>query len=181
MPLVVVQKTRALAAFGAALAFVCTEFCGSPVVAAELTVHPMRRTAVIATVNTLEGALIQAYQNNPQLNAQRASVRATDENVPQALSGYRPRVSATIQVGEQYTDVTTRQFANGQPIYNQQSGTMTPQTYSLNSSYTAFNGFQTGNRTRQAETPGIRRARNLAGHRADRAARRRHRLHEPAA
>src|SRR5688500_15782658 len=101
---------------------------------------------------TIETALVQAYQNNPQLNAQRASVRATDENVPQALSGYRPRVSATIQVGEQYTDVTTRQFANGQPIYNQQSGTMTPQTYSLNSSYTAFNGFQTGNRTRQAES-----------------------------
>src|SRR5918994_5336637 len=135
-----------------AIAFVCTAFAAAPGLAAELTVHPMRRTAVIATVNTLEGALIQAYQNNQQLNAQRASVRATDENVPQALSGYRPRVSATIQVGEQYTDVTTRQFANGQPIYNQQSGTMTPQTYSLNSSYTAFNGFQTGNRTRQAES-----------------------------
>src|SRR5688572_32317565 len=96
-----------------------------------------------ALADTIEAALVRAYQNNPQLNAQRASVRATDENVPQALSGYRPRVSATIQVGEQYTDVTTRQFANGQPIYNQQSGTMTPQTYSLNSSYTAFNGFQT--------------------------------------
>jgi outer membrane protein len=152
MPLVPEQKTRVFAAVGAALAFVCTAIAAAPVRAAELTVHPRPRTAVIATVNTLDGALIQAYQNNPQLNAQRASVRATDENVPQALSGYRPRVSATIQVGEQYTDVTSRQFVNQQPIYNQQSGTMTPQTYSLNSSYTAFNGFQTGNRTRQAES-----------------------------
>lgn len=37
-------------------------------------------------------ALIQAYQNNPTLRAQRASLRATDEGVPQALSGYRPTV-----------------------------------------------------------------------------------------
>ena len=40
-------------------------------------------TPVLA--DTIEAALSRAYQNNPQLNAQRASVRATDENVPQAL------------------------------------------------------------------------------------------------
>ena len=50
--------------------------------------------------DTLRGALTQAYRNNPQLNAQRASVRATDETVPQALSGYRPRISLSAQVGE---------------------------------------------------------------------------------
>ena len=37
--------------------------------------------------DTIDAALVRAYQNNPQLNAQRASVRATDESVPQALSG----------------------------------------------------------------------------------------------
>ena len=37
--------------------------------------------------DTLNGALVLAYQNNPTLNAQRASARATDEGVPQALSG----------------------------------------------------------------------------------------------
>lgn len=36
--------------------------------------------------------MILAYQNNPTLQAQRASLRATDEGVPQALSGYRPNV-----------------------------------------------------------------------------------------
>ena len=46
-----------------------------------------------AVSDTLEGSLVLAYQNNPTLNAQRASVRATDEGVPQALSGYRPRVT----------------------------------------------------------------------------------------
>lgn len=45
-----------------------------------------------ASAETLMEALIQAYQNNPTLQAQRASLRATDEGVPQALSGYRPNV-----------------------------------------------------------------------------------------
>ena len=40
---------------------------------------------VPALADTIEAALVRAYQNNPQLNAQRAQVRATDENVPQAL------------------------------------------------------------------------------------------------
>ena len=33
------------------------------------------------SAETLESALARAYGNNPDLNAQRASVRATDENV----------------------------------------------------------------------------------------------------
>ena len=41
--------------------------------------------ACFAFADTLPWALVQAYQNNPQLNAQRAAVRATDESVPQAL------------------------------------------------------------------------------------------------
>ncbi len=39
-----------------------------------------------ARSDTLEWALVQAYQNNPSLNAQRAALRATDESVPQALT-----------------------------------------------------------------------------------------------
>ena len=66
---------------------------------------PWRRPAA---ADTLKWALTQAYQNNPQLNAQRAAVRATDETVPQALSGYRPRVSLTASVGEQYLDTQTK-------------------------------------------------------------------------
>lgn len=58
-----------------------------------------------ALAETMEGALVRAYQDNPQLNAQRAQVRVTDENVPQALSGYRPRVSLTASAGYQYQDI----------------------------------------------------------------------------
>ena len=61
-----------------------------------------------ASADTLEGALAQAYQNNPSLNSQRASVRAVDEGVPQALSGYRPRVTANGSIGTQYWDTTSR-------------------------------------------------------------------------
>src|SRR5882724_5281393 len=57
-----------------------------------------------ALADTIEAALVRAYQNNPQLNAQRAQVRFTDENVPQALSGYRPRIAVTASAGTQYTD-----------------------------------------------------------------------------
>src|SRR5580658_10170709 len=56
-----------------------------------------------AAADTLEWALVQAYQNNPSLNAQRAALRATDENVPQALSGYRPKISITSTDGFTYS------------------------------------------------------------------------------
>ncbi|MCG5240405.1 TolC family outer membrane protein [Azospirillum doebereinerae] len=49
----------------------------------------------VAWAQSLEQALAQAYANNPTLGAQRARLRAVDEGVPQALSGYRPTVRAT--------------------------------------------------------------------------------------
>src|SRR6201998_136967 len=55
-----------------------------------------------ASADTLEWALVQAYQNNPSLNAQRAALRAADEAVPQALSGYRPKLSVTAAGGYNY-------------------------------------------------------------------------------
>ena len=53
---------------------------------------------------TLDSALAQAYRSNPTLNSQRASMRATDENVPQALSGYRPRISGTGDARQRVAD-----------------------------------------------------------------------------
>src|SRR5438105_12478656 len=63
---------------------------------------------VPASADTMRWALTQAYINNPTLNSQRASVRATDEGVPQALSGYRPRVSLTASATEQLSDQTLK-------------------------------------------------------------------------
>ena len=112
-----------------------------------------------ARADTLEGALVQAYQNNPTLNAQRASVRATDEGVPQALAGYRPRVTASGSAGAQYWDTTTRSTTgpfipstNNTSPYTHLSGNMSPYGGGVTATQTLYNGFQTANRTRQAES-----------------------------
>lgn len=99
-----------------------------------------------ALADTIDAALVRAYQNNPQLNAQRAQVRSTDENVPQALSGYRPRVSLTASGGYQYTDFQSQR--GGAPT----SGPGIPRSVGLTASQTLYNGNQTANRTRAAES-----------------------------
>lgn len=48
--------------------------------------------AVPVSAETLVDALVAAYLNNPALEAGRAQLRAVDENVPQALAGWRPTV-----------------------------------------------------------------------------------------
>jgi len=117
--------------------------------------------APVARGETLESALVKAYRNNPSLNAQRASVRATDENVPQALSGYRPKVTVTASGGQQSLSSTNRVVsptapANAPPnspaIYATQSGYNSPFSAGVTITQTLFNGFQTANKTRQAES-----------------------------
>jgi outer membrane protein len=48
--------------------------------------------AVPGVPRTLAEALAATYSNQPALQAERAKLRATDENVPQALAGWRPTV-----------------------------------------------------------------------------------------
>jgi outer membrane protein len=106
-----------------------------------------------ALADTIEAALVRAYQNNPQLNAQRAQVRSIDENVPQALSGYRPRVALTASAGYQYLDTNTT--AGGSPtaiVRTEIHGANAPRSAGLTVSQTLFNGQQTANRTRAAES-----------------------------
>jgi hypothetical protein len=55
--------------------------------------------AVPASAQSLTEALAEAYRTNPQLLAQRALLRATDEMVPQALANWRPTVAFTGQTG----------------------------------------------------------------------------------
>jgi outer membrane protein len=103
--------------------------------------------------DTIEAALVRAYQNNPQLNAQRASVRSTDENVPQALSGYRPRVAVTASAGYQYTDVlTTSGGTPTQVVRTDVHGANAPRSVGATVTQTLYNGQITANRTRAAES-----------------------------
>ena len=70
-------------------------------------------TGLLATgpvaADTLIDALAAAYQTNPVLQGQRAQLRATDEQVPQALSGWRPNLDAQGSYGA----VDTRTDLNG--------------------------------------------------------------------
>jgi outer membrane protein len=106
-----------------------------------------------ALADTIEAALVRSYQNNPQLNAQRASVRFTDENVPQALSGYRPKVAITASAGEQYTDTNSTQGGSAnQLVKTEIHGLDPPRAVGLTVTQTLFNGNQTANKTRAAES-----------------------------
>jgi outer membrane protein len=105
---------------------------------------------------TIESALARAYENNPQLNAQRAIVRQTDENVPQALSGYRPTITANATVGRQYTDIKET-IPPTPPILPagaafQARGLTTPYSVGATASQTFFNGNRTANKVRAAES-----------------------------
>ena len=92
----------------------------------------------------LSEALAKAYQTNPQLNAERARQRATDENVPQAMSGYRPQIIASLSAGLQAV-------RNLLPDNTIQSANLKPWTIGVTVTQTLFNGFKTANSVRVAE------------------------------
>src|SRR5205809_942011 len=100
--------------------------------------------ATVALAESLPEALARAYQSNPQLNAERARQRATDENVPQALAGYRPQIVASLSVGLQAV-------RNLLPDNTIQSATLKPWTIGVTVTQTLFNGFKTANSVRVAE------------------------------
>ena len=97
-----------------------------------------------ASAETLESALVRAYHANPTLNAQRASVRATDENVPRAKALGRPRVNATADAGIQYQETHS---GAGSTIVRS-----LPRGVGLQVDQNIFNGNRTDNGIRQAET-----------------------------
>jgi outer membrane protein len=58
----------------------------------------------IPSAETLNEALASAYSGNPTLRADRARQRGTDELVPQALSGWRPTVTAQASAGPEHVN-----------------------------------------------------------------------------
>ena len=133
-----------------------------------------------AAAETLVEALANAYLINPVLNAERANLRATDEQVAVAKSGLRPNISASgdaafqnqesdIVGGSQSSSVQKCDAAtaalepafcgflasqtNVGSIESQLSsdGVTHPRGYSVNLSQTVFQGFQNLNAIRQAK------------------------------
>jgi outer membrane protein len=97
-----------------------------------------------AWAEALPEALVKAYQSNPQLNAERARQRATDENVPQALAGYRPQIVASLSAALQ----TVRNLL---PDNTVQTANLKPWVIGVTVTQTLFNGFRTANSVRVAE------------------------------
>ena len=56
---------------------------------------------------TIEEALANAYASNPILLAAQSELRATDEQVPQAISGWRPSITIDADIGKVGTDRKT--------------------------------------------------------------------------
>ncbi|WP_246725614.1 TolC family outer membrane protein [Beijerinckia sp. L45] len=99
---------------------------------------------------TISSALSRAYMGNPDLNQQRAAGRASDETVSRAVSGFRPQVSGTASLGYNNEDATL----SGERI----KGSSFPTAAGLTVTQTIFNGNQTVNGVRQAES-GVLQAR----------------------
>jgi outer membrane protein len=88
---------------------------------AQTTARPARRSAPSAASppgvpHTLAEALAATYSGQPALLAERAKLRATDETVPQALSGWRPTVTVAGSTG--YGDGNSWLASRGQTIYS---------------------------------------------------------------
>lgn len=96
-----------------------------------------------ASGQTLEEALAIAYASNPTLLAQRAAVRAVDEQVPEALSNWRPTVTVTGEVGRERVDTESRLFSSKEP--------RTPRSYAFIIEQPVFRGFRTVAEVQRAE------------------------------
>ncbi|GBQ80834.1 secretion protein [Acetobacter malorum] len=66
--------------------------------------------------HTLQEALASAYLTNPTLQQARATLRATDEQVPTALAGWRPTVTGTVGLSY-YKGTNDYQGTADQPGY----------------------------------------------------------------
>lgn len=95
-----------------------------------------------ARAENLMDALASTYASNPQLDAERARLRATDEGVAQAEGQFRPTITGTAQTGYQFfqsTPSTTR------------DGTNHPKNYGVNFTQPLFRGFRSINGVNVAE------------------------------
>ncbi len=93
-----------------------------------------------ARAETLYGAMVKAYANNPDLRNARAALRITDEGVPQALSGWRPDVSVVGEAGKERSDTSAIPEQN-----------LTPLSATLRVTQSLYSGGQTVASTARAE------------------------------
>ena len=120
---------------------------------------------VSASADSLFGAMEKAYVTNPTLNSARAGQRATDELVPQALSGWRPTIGVSADVNR------TRTSKEGVPVFTPNGPVVdslainnaTSGDVAIQLDQPLFRGFGTVNSTKAAEARVDAGKQNLLG------------------
>jgi TolC family type I secretion outer membrane protein len=115
-------------------------------------------------------ALAEAYETNPDLNAARAALRGADEQVPQALSHWRPTVNATAQQSQEgiYSHQspfgTVASTGTGSDLGVVPSGhqTLQPYSYGLQITQPVYRGGRTEADTSRAENTVLAQRAQLA-------------------
>jgi outer membrane protein len=97
---------------------------------------------------SLDEAMATTYETNATLRAARAGQRATDEQVPQALSGWRPQVAVQGDLGFEHTRT---QNVPVQGDFVDSVDATNPASISIGLSQPLFRGFKTIQGTKQAE------------------------------
>lgn len=97
---------------------------------------------------TIKEAMISAYNHNPTLEAERARLRAIDEEVARAKAGRRPDISATGDLGVRNQQADP---AQGATESSRLDGTHYPRGYAFTLTQPLFRGLRTRNAIREAE------------------------------
>lgn len=117
-----------------------------------------------ASAETLAEAMAAAYRYNPVLESGRSGVRAVDENVAIANSGFRPKITASGELS--WEDIKTSGGGTTGGLVVGPGGTLTQgginkqANYGVGITQPIFNGLSTVNQVRAAEA-GVRGAREL--------------------
>ena len=102
-----------------------------------------------ASAESLHEALVSAYNTNPALSAERARLRATDEEVPRARSGFRPNISGNAESGLRKTNTGIPRAGN--VVGSANDGKTYPKGYTVSLAQSIFAGFRTLSSVREAE------------------------------
>ena len=94
------------------------------------------------SAESLQQALTSTYRTNPQLDAARATLRATDEDVARANSTYRPTINGTASSAWSRTDTQPNTTTAGE---------VHPRGYGLTIAQPIFRGFRSLSQVRVAE------------------------------
>ena len=100
----------------------------------------------LVRAETLNDVLAFTYENNPTIMAERTNLKATDEGVAKAKSGYRPTIMAEGSIGRSHNKLEYDNIL-GDATYNQ-----TPTNLSVSVVQPIFSGLSTYQTVRMAKS-----------------------------